>query len=162
LPRPVAICAVGLVLGVVILRWPQVVGNGRETIQSLLLEHWGIGTGLVLLGLRLALTSATVGSGAVGGVFTPTLFIGAVLGDAFGTGMHSLMPATIGDPKAFALVGMCALLAGTTHAPLTAVLMVFEMTLDYGLVLPLLLAAAASSLVARQMSRESVYTEALK
>jgi CBS-domain-containing membrane protein len=102
-----------------------------------------------------------VGSGAVGGVFTPTLFLGALLGDSFGSILHQLLPGLTADPKAYALVGMGSLLAGTTHAPLTAVLMTFEMSLDYSLILPLLLASAAASIVARAISRESVYTEAL-
>lgn len=162
LPRPVAMAAAGLALGVVILRFPEIVGNGREAIQDLFQQEWGPGFALALFGLRLVLTSTTVGSGAVGGVFTPTLFLGAMLGDAFGSAVHGLFPAVTAGPKAYALVGMGCLLAGTTHAPITAVLMIFEMTLNYNIVLPLLVAAVASSLVARKLSAESVYTEALR
>jgi CBS domain-containing protein len=103
-----------------------------------------------------------VGSGAVGGVFTPTLLLGALLGDAFGSVVHYALPAATAGPKAYALVGMGCLLAGTTHAPISAVLMLFEMTLDYNIVLPLLLGSAAASLVARSLDRESIYTEALR
>jgi len=116
----------------------------------------------VLMVLRLVLTSAMVGSGAVGGVFTPTLFLGAVLGEAFGILAHKATPALASNPKGYAVVGMGALLAGTTHAPLTAVVMIFEMTLEYNIVLPLLVASAAASLIAREISQESVYTEALR
>lgn len=161
LPRPIAMSAVGLILGIVIVRFPDVVGNGRESIAHLFESDWTISLILILLGLRLLLTSLTVGSGAVGGVFTPTLFLGAALGDAVGSIFHGLFPAVAAVPKAYALVGMGALLAGTTHAPLMAVLMIFEMTLDYNLVLPLLLASAVASLVAKGISSESVYTEAL-
>jgi chloride channel protein, CIC family len=161
LPRPIAMSAVGLILGIVIVRFPDVVGNGRESIAHLFDSDWTILLILILLGLRLLLTSLTVGSGAVGGVFTPTLFLGAALGDAVGSIFHGLFPAVAAVPKAYALVGMGALLAGTTHAPLMAVLMIFEMTLDYNLVLPLLLASAVASLVAKGISSESVYTEAL-
>ncbi len=162
LPRPWAMALAGLGLGITIIWVPGVVGNGREGIRDLFQHEWGALYSLLLLGLRLILTPATVGSGAVGGVFTPTLFIGAALGEAFGSFLKRLAPGAISSPKAYALVGMGCLLAGTTHAPITAVIMVFEMTLDYGLVLPLLLAAAAASLVARGLSEDSVYTEALR
>ncbi len=162
LPRPLAMAVAGLILGVVILRFPEVVGNGREGIADLFQENWGVGMLVVLLGLRLLVTSTTVGAGAAGGVFTPTLFLGAVLGDAFGSVVHHFFPALTAGPKAYALVGMGCLLAGTTHAPITAVLMLFEMTLNYNIVLPLLLGAAAASLAARSVAAESVYTEALR
>ena len=162
LPRPIAMASAGLVLGVTILWCPDVVGNGREAIRHLFEQNWSLSLALGLLILRLVLTSSMVGSGAVGGVFTPTLFVGAVLGDAFGSVVHHFLPSLTSAPKAYAVVGMGALLAGTTHAPLTAVVMIFEMTLDYNMVLPLLVAAAAASLIAREVSQESIYTEALR
>ena len=162
LPRPVAMAAVGLALGIAILRFPELVGNGREAIRDLFEQTWGPAFALTLFALRLLLTSATVGSGAVGGVFTPTLFLGAVIGQAFGAIFHGAFPTTTSDPRAYALVGMACLLAGTTHAPLTAVVMVFEMTLDYEIMVPLLVATAAASLVARGIHEESIYTEALR
>lgn len=162
LPRPVAMAVTGLVLGIVVLRYPEIVGNGREAIGALFERSWGLEHVLVLLGLRLVVTPLMVGSGAVGGVFTPTLFLGAMLGQAFGTLVAQLLPALGTDPRAYALVGMACLLSGTTHAPLTSVLMVFEMTLDYDVVLPLLLGSAVASLVATAVSRDSVYTEALR
>jgi chloride channel protein, CIC family len=161
LPRPLAMALVGLVLGVVIQWYPEIVGNGREAIADLFQRDWPLGHVLALLLLRLVLTPLAVGSGAVGGVFTPTLFLGAMLGYGFGSIAH-LAVTGAAPPAAYALAGMGALLAGTTHAPLTSVLMVFEMTLDYSLVVPLLLASAASTLVARALVRESVYTEALR
>jgi CIC family chloride channel protein len=162
LPRPVAMAATGLVLGVVILRYPEIVGNGREAIGALFERSWGLEHVVALLALRLVVTPLMVGSGAVGGVFTPTLFLGAMLGQAFGTLVAHALPALGTDPRAYALVGMACLLAGTTHAPLTSVLMVFEMTLDYDVVLPLLLGCAVASLVATAVSRDSIYTEALR
>lgn len=162
LPRPVAMAAAGLVLGLAIVRFPELVGNGRESIADLFAQEWLWPRVLALLALRLLVTSLMVGSGAVGGVFTPTLFIGAMLGYAFGYAVHGLAPGHSAVPAAYALVGMGALLAGTTHAPLMSVLMVFEMTLDYNLVVPLLVASAASSLLARRLSPDSVYTEALR
>jgi CIC family chloride channel protein len=116
---------------------------------------------LALLALRLVLTPLAVGSGTVGGVFTPTLFLGAMLGQAFGATVRAALPGLGASPAVYALAGMGCLLAGTTHAPLTSVVMVFEMTLDYGVVVPLLIGAAVASLVARRLSPSSVYTEAL-
>ena len=162
LPRPLAKASAGLALGLVTLRYPEIVGNGREAIAALFLRPWGIEPVLALLVLRLVVTPLAVGSGTVGGVFTPTLFLGAMLGHAFGAGVRALLPALGADPVPFALAGMGFLLAGTTHAPLTAVVMVFEMTLDYGMVVPLLLGSAVATLVAKRFSANSVYTEALQ
>jgi CIC family chloride channel protein len=162
MPRPLAMASAGLVLGVVVLWFPEIVGNGREAIGALFERSWGAEHVLALLVLRLLVTPLMVGSGAVGGVFTPTLFLGAMLGQAFGLVVAHVLPALGADPRAYALVGMACVLAGTTHAPLTSVLMVFEMTLDYDVVVPLLLASAVASLVATGLSRDSVYTEALR
>jgi CIC family chloride channel protein len=162
LPRPLAMATAGLALGLVTLRYPEIVGNGREAIAALFTRPWGIEHVVALLALRLIVTPLAVGSGTVGGVFTPTLFIGAMLGHAFGSGVQAVAPTLGADPAAFALAGMGFLLAGTTHAPLTAVVMVFEMTLDYGIVVPLLLGSAVASLVATRLSANSVYTEALQ
>ncbi|HKC23640.1 MAG TPA: chloride channel protein [Thermoanaerobaculia bacterium] len=162
LPRPLAMAAAAIVLGIAIQRFPELVGNGREGIAAVLQENLSLGRVAALLALRLLVTPLAVGSGAVGGVFTPTLFLGAMLGDAFGAVAHGALPGVISAPSSYALVGMGALLAGTTHAPLTAALMVFEMTLDYRLVVPLLLASAMASIVATALAKESVYTEALK
>jgi CIC family chloride channel protein len=162
LPRPLAMASAGVVLGIVTLRYPEIVGNGREAVAALFTRPWGVEHVLALLALRLVVTPLAVGSGTVGGVFTPTLFVGAMLGHAFGAGVRALAPTLGADPAAFALAGMGFLLAGTTHAPLTAVVMVFEMTLDYGIVVPLLLGSAVASLVATRLSANSVYTEALQ
>ncbi len=162
LPRPVAMATAGLALGLVTLRYPEIVGNGREAIAALFERPWDVEVVVALLALRLVVTPLAVGSGTVGGVFTPTLFLGAMLGHAFGGVVRTLSPALGANPEAFALAGMGFLLAGTTHAPLTAVVMVFEMTLDYGIVVPLLLGSAVASVVATRLSANSVYTEALQ
>jgi CIC family chloride channel protein len=162
LARPVAMALAGLALGVATLRYPEVVGNGREAIAALFERPWGLEHVLALLALRLLLTPLAVGSGTVGGVFTPTLFLGAMLGQAFGVTVHHAAPGLGTPPAVYALAGMGCLLAGTTHAPLTSVVMVFEMTLDYGVVVPLLVGAAVASVVARRLSPASVYTEALE
>jgi CIC family chloride channel protein len=161
LPRSVAMATAGLVLGVAVLGYPELVGNGRSAIAALFERPWNLGHVLVLLALRLVVTPLAVGSGTVGGVFTPTLFLGAMLGQAFGTSMQALVPGSGLDPAAYALVGMSTVLAGTTHAPLTSAVLVFEMTLDYSAVVPLLVGSAIASQVATLLTKESVYTEAL-
>ena len=161
LPRPLAMATAGLVLGVAILGYPELVGNGRGAIAALFARPWSLGHVLMLLALRLVVTPLAVGSGTVGGVFTPTLFLGAMLGQAFGTSIRMMVPGAGLDPAAYALVGMSTVLAGTTHAPLTSAVLVFEMTLDYSAIVPLLVGSAIASQVASFLSKESVYTEAL-
>jgi CIC family chloride channel protein len=115
-----------------------------------------------LLGAKLLATLATVGSGAVGGVFTPTLFLGASLGGLFANTLR-ILGAGEGLPVAlFAAVGMGSMLSATTRSPLLAMIMVFEISLDYSLMPPLMLACVVSVLVARKLHPESIYTEPLR
>jgi len=114
---------------------------------------------LVLTFAKLAATAVTFGAGGVGGVFTPALYIGATLGGAIGVGLAQLRPEWHVAPGALALVGMAGLVAGATHAPLTAMMMVFEMTGDYGLILPLMLTSVLAFVIARRLHPESIYTE---
>ncbi|HKW41569.1 MAG TPA: chloride channel protein [Gemmatimonadales bacterium] len=114
---------------------------------------------LALAGAKLIATAATFGAGGVGGVFTPALYIGATLGAAYGVASHQVLPMGTESPNALAVVGMAGLVAGATHAPLTAIMMVFEMTGDYGLIIPLMLTSVLAYGVARRLHPESVYTE---
>jgi chloride channel protein, CIC family len=121
----------------------------------------GQGTALVLLALvafKILATSLTIGSGGSGGVFAPSLFIGAMLGGAFGQVAHSLFPQLTASSGAYALVGMAALFAGAARAPITAVLIIFEMTNDYRIILPLMLATVVSTLLAEHLNKESIYS----
>ena len=170
----------GLIVGVIAVRFPEVWGNGYEATKSLLSdpnellrEPTGLTHGLTtehmlllfLLGLLLAkllATLATVGSGAVGGVFTPTLFLGASLGAWFGTSLHALHFGADLPVAAFTVVGMGSMLAATTRSPLLAIIMIFEISLDYSIMLPLMLACVVSIPVASQFVAESVYTEPLR
>jgi len=120
---------------------------------------------LVVAGLlvaKLAATLATVGSGAVGGVFTPTLFLGAGLGATFALSLQQLGAGEDLPIAAFAVVGMGSMLAATTRSPLLAMILVFEISLDYSLMPPLMLASVVSILVARRLHPESIYTEPLR
>jgi CIC family chloride channel protein len=117
----------------------------------------------MILACKLIATVATFGSGAVGGVFTPTLLIGASSGFLFGTLARYLLGASVtSDPAVFALVGMGAFLAATTHAPVMAMLMIFELSLDYQIILPLMLASVVAYYISISIERRSIYSESLK
>jgi len=152
----------GLIVGVVSIFWPQVWGNGYSVVGDILNGQL---VGLLLLAVLVAkvlATSATVGSGAVGGVFTPTLFIGCAVGALVGSVLHRFLPTFTSDPAAYALIGMGGFLAATTHAPLTSILMLFEMTADYQIVLPLMLACVTGHYTAKVYRRgESIYHASL-
>jgi CIC family chloride channel protein len=113
---------------------------------------------LALWALKLLTTSLTLGSGGSGGVFSPSLFMGATLGGAFGAALRALFPGVPFDPAALALAGMAGLVAGATGAALTAIVMTFEMTLDYSVVLPMTLTVAVSHGLRRLILEQSIYT----
>jgi chloride channel protein, CIC family len=152
----------GLVVGVISIFVPQVWGNGYSVVGTILHGQLvGLWLLMVLVAKVLA-TSASVGSRAVGGVFTPTLFIGCALGALFGGLLHQALPTFTSVPAAYALIGMGGFLAATTHAPLTSILIVFEMTADYQVVLPLMLACVVAHFTAKVYRRgESIYQASL-
>jgi CIC family chloride channel protein len=113
--------------------------------------------GALALGSVLA-TSITLNTGGSGGLFTPSLYVGAATGGAFGVALAQLLPNAPIRPEAYAIVGMGALVAASTHAPITGILLVFEMTNDYALVLPLMLATVISYLVAHRLEPDSLYS----
>ncbi len=158
-PRWLKPIAAGLAVGLVGLLLPQILGVGYETIDQILNgEHLAIGLLLALLVAKLVLTAVCIGGGFPGGVFAPSLFLGAMLGAAFGQGMEQLFPSLGIDPPAFAMVGMAAVLAGAVHTPLTASLLLFEMTNDYRVILPLMFAVVVSMVISQQLQKDSVYT----
>src|SRR5262249_14970261 len=116
----------------------------------------------IVLAAKALATAATFGSGAVGGVFTPTLCLGSACGYLVGLGAHALLPHASAEAHAYALVGMGACLAATTQAPLMAILIVFDITLDYGIVLPLMLACVVAYHTAHSTDGRSIYADALK
>jgi CIC family chloride channel protein len=140
---------------------PAVAGNGFEEVTSILDGHLALaGVALLLLAKPLA-TAASVSSGNPGGVFTPTLLLGACTGLVYATGLHAVFGDQIASSGAYALVGLAAALAATTHAPLMSALLACELSGDYALVLPLLLACALAAGVARRLYVDSVYTAEL-
>lgn len=158
LPLYLQLGAGGLLVGLLSIPFPQVWGNGYSVVGTIL--HGQL-AGVFLLEVLIAkvlATSATVGSRAVGGVFTPTLFIGCAIGALFGGLLHAGLPHVTSVPAAYALIGMGGFLAATTHAPLTSILIVFEMTADYDIVLPLMLACVVAHFTAKVYRRgESIY-----
>jgi CIC family chloride channel protein len=157
LPLPLRLGLGGLIVGLISVRVPEVWGNGYSVVNALL-HHGGLWwMVLIVLVAKVAATASTTGSGGIGGVFTPTLFVGASLGSLFGQGAHALLPHSSSMPFAYAIVGMGAFLAGATQAPLMAILMIFEMTLSYSVLLPLMLACVAAYFAARSVGEHSMY-----
>jgi chloride channel protein, CIC family len=164
----------GLTVGVIGFFYPYIfgVGYGRSYgpggdlittggADLALLGQIGFFTLLIWMVLKVVATSATLGSGGSGGVFAPSLFIGSMLGGAFGLAFHDMFPATTGPAEAsgaYALVGMGAFFAAVAHGPMTAIILLFEMTRNYNLILPLMTAVIVSYTVARTLNRESIYT----
>lgn len=148
----------GLVVGLLALAVPPVLGRGYETIGQLLQGGAApIGMLLLWLAAKLVASGASFGSWGAGGIFAPVLFIGSAVGAAFGQGMQQAFPTLVQNPGAFALVGMAAVLSGVTHAPMSSIVMVFELSGSYDLILPLLLSAVISTLVSDVFHQESIY-----
>ena len=157
LPLPIRLGLGGLLLGLLLLVMPEVAGNGYSVVHSLLHTPWTWHAVVLILVLKVVATALTVGSGAVGGVFTPALFTGAAFGTLFGQAVLLLWPDMTTQLYMFTLVGMGAFLGAATSAPLMAILMIFEMTLSYQIVLPLILAAVIAYFVARAMAEVAMY-----
>jgi CIC family chloride channel protein len=152
----------GLIVGALALSRPEVCGNGYSVVNSLLLGGWVWQTVLLILVLKMAATAASFGSGAVGGVFTPTIFTGASIGYLFGVAIIAVWPGRPPVLSVFTLVGMGALLSATTHAPIMAIILIFEVTLDYGIILPLMLACVIAHYTSSAIEPASIYSESLK
>jgi CIC family chloride channel protein len=148
----------GLLIGAIALAFPHIYGIGYETITLSLREQAPFLLLLTLVFIKLLATSLTIGSGQSGGIFAPSLFIGAMTGGAVGTVAHGLFPSLTATSGAYALVGMGAVVAATTHAPITAIIIVFEMTGSYTIILPLMTACIIATIVTTSLSRESIYT----
>ena len=157
-PEYVKPAAGGLLVGVIGFYFPQVFGVGYPAIGDALLGRMALGIMGLLILLKILATSLTIGSGGSGGVFAPSLFIGAMAGGVFGTVAHRILPGITAAPGAYALVGMAAVFAGAAHAPITAIIILFEMTNDYRIILPLMLATVVSTLLAQRLYPESIYT----
>jgi len=158
LSAPLRAALGGLLIGLIGLVTPHVFGVGYEAIGQALRGQmtWAF-MGLLVLAKILAV-SITIGSGGSGGIFAPSLFIGAMLGGGLGTFVHSVWPEATGGPGTYALVGMGAVVAAATHAPLTAIVIIFELTGDYKIMLPLMTSSVLATLLATRLAPGSIYT----
>lgn len=162
LPLVARLALGGLVVGAIAINVPQVCGNGYSVIVEILNGRIFWSAILGIFACKWLATMASFGSGAPGGVFTPSLFMGAGAGLLFGSLVHRVWPAAAVNPQAFALVGMGAFLSAASHAPVMAVIMLFEMTLSYDIILPLMLCSVLAYYTAKSLEGASLYSEVLK
>lgn len=152
----------GLVLGLLLLLLPQMYGVGYPVLERAVGGGYTIAFLLALLVGKAVATSLTIGIGGSGGVFAPSLFTGAMLGSAFGQAVHHLAPGAAGSPGAYGIVGMGAVFAGAARAPITAVVILFELTGEYSIILPLMTAVVLATGISRVLHTDTVYTAKLR
>lgn len=152
----------GLMVGIAAIFYPHIMGVGYDAIRVLFDGQLTLSVMLLLVVLKLVGTAITIGSGGSGGVFAPSLFIGAMLGGAFGHVVNLLFPEMTASPGAYALVGMAAVNGASTLAPLSAIIILVELTNEYAILLPLMFTVVMASFVSRKLSAESIYTEKLR
>ncbi len=151
----------GLMVGLIAIAFPDIMGVGYESVNNAL-HGKTIGVlAIVLVLVKIVSTSITLGSGGVGGVFAPCLFLGAMTGVFFGGVIHGFFPEITSNAGAYALVAMGGLVSAVTHAPITAIIMIFELTNNYTIILPLMITCIISTALCSTLSRESVYTLSL-
>jgi CIC family chloride channel protein len=148
----------GLFIGAIGLYSSNLFGVGYEGITSALSGQLALKTLLILCVLKIVATSLTIGSGGSGGIFAPSLFIGAMLGTAVGAAANSLFPGIVGPSGGYGIVGMAAVFAGAARAPFSSIIIIFEMTHDYAIILPLMTSVVISTVLARALKRETIYT----
>jgi len=136
---------------------PQILGVGYAAMQHVLDGHVGLGRAVALAALKPVATSLTLAAGGSGGVFAPSLFTGAMLGDAFGRVVHTAFPLWTATPAAYGLVAMAAIFGAAAEAPITAIVIVFEMSDDYTIILPLMIATVVATVLGRRLLGSTVY-----
>jgi CIC family chloride channel protein len=151
----------GLGVGVIAVVFPHTLGVGYSTITDALYGNLSLSLLGVLVGVKILATSITIGSGGSGGIFAPSLFMGAMTGGFFGKLVPQWFPGEASSSGAYALVTMGAVVAATTHAPLSAIIIIFELTQTIDIIPPVMAAAVVSSLIAMLLSRDSIYTKKL-
>jgi CIC family chloride channel protein len=154
LPRSLKPAIGGLMVGLIAVFLPQVLGGGYTWIQSAIDGQLVVPLMAALIFAKIVATSCTISSGGSGGVFAPSLFIGSMLGGAFGTMCHRFFPAIVAEPSAFVLVGMGGFFAGVAKVPIAALIMVAEMTGGYNLIVPMMIVSSLSFLL---LGRVSLY-----
>ncbi len=160
---PLRTALAGALVGLVGIAFPEIMGAGRDTMNDVLQGQLQFAL-LPLFGLALAkliMTSISLGAGFVGGIFAPSLFIGTMLGELYGRILNGLMGSGVGDPRTYAIAGMAGMMAGVVRAPITAIMLVFELTSDYRLILPIMLVSVICIMVSERFEAHSVYEEGL-
>jgi chloride channel protein, CIC family len=152
----------GILLGLLIFALPELYGVGYPPLVRAIHGDYAVWLLLALLAGKILATSLTISIGGSGGVFAPSLFMGAMLGSAYGAGVHHLVPGLTGPAGAYGLVGMGAVFAGAARAPITAVIIIFELTGDYRIILPLMFAIALAAGISNLLSRDTIYTLKLR
>ncbi|MEE8312602.1 MAG: chloride channel protein [Candidatus Binatia bacterium] len=148
----------GALVGLSLIVFPHIASSGYDVMNTAFRGEMGGTLLLALVFVKILTTGVTLGCGGSGGVFAPAMFIGVAFGGGFAEFVNTVLPGTIGEPGSFALVGMGAFLAGATHAPMTAIFLVFELTRDYNAVVPAMITSVAATLVARRMMNDSIDT----
>ncbi|MDX2499269.1 MAG: chloride channel protein, partial [Deltaproteobacteria bacterium] len=148
----------GIILGSSGLFFPEILGVGYGAIDMALMQKLAWWVLLLLIVLKILATSITIGSGGSGGIFAPSLFIGAMAGGFFGAVVHQLFPTVTASPGAYSIVGMGAVVSATTHGPLAAMLILFEMTGSYKIILPLMMSCILATIFAGMLKKDSIYT----
>ncbi len=151
----------GLALGAMLIFIPDLYGVGYPTMDAALSGKIAWGWLALLLPIKMIATSLTLASGGSGGVFLPSLYIGSVAGGLFGTFAHALLPTLTAGSGAYALVGMAGVLAAATHSPITAMILLFEVTGDYKIILPVMIVVTLATMVCRALREDSLYSAAL-
>jgi chloride channel protein, CIC family len=147
----------GLLVGLLALYYPQVMGVGYDYIERVLSGDMALKVVALLAVLKIVATATCYSSGNAGGIFGPSLFIGAMLGGVVGSIAHGLFPAYTATPGAYALVGMGAAFAGIIRTPFTSVIMIFELTRDYSIIVPLMIANMISFFISQRLQEEPIY-----
>ena len=151
----------GLIVGMVSIFMPQILGNGYDVMEQALTGQMFWGLAFLLVFMKIICTSITLGSGGMGGVFAPSLFIGAMVGTAFGSSVHFIFPTLSASAETYSVVGMGAVAGAVMQAPLTNILMLFELTNDYTLILPIMATCIAASYTYQRFTKHSIYMQNL-
>jgi CIC family chloride channel protein len=166
IPVPIKTALAGVMVGVVGVFLPDILGTGREPMNEVLNSGGGDFTIWLLAALvvaKIIMTSVSMAGGFQGGIFAPSLFAGAMLGGAFGRVAEEVFPQlNIGDPAAYAIAGMAAMMAGVVRAPITAILLIFELTNNYELILPIMLATVVTVFLTDRFESDGIYSKALR
>jgi CIC family chloride channel protein len=147
----------GLLIGSMAIGWPHVLGVGYESINLALTSNMAIGLMIIVLALKLFATASSVGAGFSGGIFAPSLVLGALLGGLFGAVAQIIFPGSVASSSAYSLIGMGAVVAGTTLAPITAIFTIFELTYNFDIILPLMTCCITSLVTVQKLYGFSIY-----